>query len=366
MLENAWRLAETPRRRRGASGQYSSTEGLGQEAEPKARTLGAESAILRVDGNGRSLGIAPGTARRKEQREGQGALVLKKMFGRKKRPADGKSDRELTIEDLVTLERYEEACDKLKARLKLVPKDLHAHLRLAEVYLALKELQKALDEYVFVADSQADDGFFDKAIAVVGKAVRLAPGDEMLPKRIEKYRHLKRLEKRRQLAVEGLLSNKSTQAQTAGNRKLEVELLWNKIAKSHLVGKLSAVNLQKLFSVMEMTRVRPGKVLAEVGSSTPLMYLVVDGVVEATVVVNGRPTNIRSFSTGDLIGESVLLEQKSWPASYAVTEAATLFKLDRPGLEAVMVGNEDPVAFLSVMRLQANDRDVAATIQKLH
>ena len=292
-------------------------------------------------------------------------MVLKKMFGRKKR-SSGESDRELTIEDLVTLERYDEAHDKLKARLKLVPKDLHAHLRLAEVYLALKELPKALDEYVFVADSHADDGFFDKAIAVIGKAVRLAPGDEMLPKRIEKYRHLKRLEKRRQLAVEGLLSNKSTHAQTAGNRKLEVELLWNKIAKSHLVGKLSAVNLKKLFSVMEMTRVRPGKVLAEAGSTLPIMYLVVDGVIEAASVINGRPTSVRSFSSGDLIGESVLLEQKTWPASYAVTEAATLFKLDREGLEGVMTGNEDPVAFLSVMRQQGNDREVAATIQKLH
>lgn len=286
------------------------------------------------------------------------------MFGRKKRPMDV-DDRELTIEDLVTLERYDEAYELLRARLKMVPKDLHAHLRLAEVHLALKNVQKALDEYVYVADSQADDGFFDKAIAILGKAIRLAPGDEMLPKRIEKYRRMKRLEKRRQLAVEGLLSNKTTQAQAAGNRKLEVELLWNKIAKSHLVGKLSAENLKKLFSVMEMARVKEGRVLAEAGSSLPMMYLVVDGIVEATTIVNGRPTNIRSFSTGDLIGESVLLERKTWPATYTVSEAATLFKLDRDGLEEVMRGNEDPVAFLSVMRLQQHDRDVAANIQKL-
>ncbi len=287
------------------------------------------------------------------------------MFGRRKRPVDV-DDRELTIEDLVTLERYDEAHDQLKARLKLVPKDLHAHLRLAEVYLALKNVQKALDEYVYVADSQADDGFFDKAIAILGKAIRLAPGDEMLPKRIEKYRYMKRLEKRRQLAVEGLLANKTTQARSAGNRKLEVELLWNKIAKSHLVGKLSAVNLKKLFSVMQMARIKQDKRLAEAGSSLPIMYLVVDGIVEATTIVNGRPTNIRSFSTGDLIGESVLLERKTWPATYTVSEAATVFKLDRDGLEEVMRGNEDPVAFLSVMRLQQNDRDVSANIQKLH
>ena len=290
--------------------------------------------------------------------------MLKKMFGRK-RPADPE-DRELTIEDLITLERYEEAEEKLRSRLRLVSKDLHAHLRLAEVHVALKNVPKALDEYVFVADSHADDGFFDKAIAVLGKAIRLAPGDDVLPKRIEKYRYMKRLEKRRQLAVEGLLQNKTTRAQTAGNYKLEIELLWNKIAKSHLVAKLSAENLKKLFSVVKMVRPRSGKVLAEAHSHVPVLYLVVDGVVEASSEVNGTNVNIRSFSTGELIGESALLERKSWPARYTVTESATLFQLDRDGLEEVMVGNDDPIAFLSVLREQQNDRDVAATIQRLH
>ena len=121
-----------------------------------------------------------------------------------------------------------------------------------------------------------------------------------------------------------------------------------------------------LFSVMQMIRIKADQVLAEAGSSRPIMYLVVDGVIEATTIVNGRPTNVRSFSTGDLIGESVLLEHKTWPATYTVSEAATLFRLDREGLEGVMLGNEDPVAFLSVMRQQQNDRDVSANIQKLH
>ena len=96
------------------------------------------------------------------------------------------------------------------------------------------------------------------------------------------------------------------------------------------------------------------------------MYLVVDGMVEATSIVNGTPTTIRGFSTGDLVGESALLERKSWPAEYVVTEAATLFELDREGLEEVMVGNEDPVAFLNVLRQQQNDREVAAALQRLY
>lgn len=291
-------------------------------------------------------------------------MGLKRMFGRKKKPP-AEDEKELTIEDLITLERYEEAEVALKERLKSFPKDLHAHLRLADVYVALKNVSKALDEYLFVADSHVDDGFFDKGIALLSKSAKLAPGDDMLPRRIERYRRLKMLEKRRQFAIQGLMANKTTGASTAANSAIQVEMLWNKIVKSHIVEQLQAQNLQKLFSVMEMRKTRSGEVLAQDGSTVPVMYLVVDGVVEAGAEIGGKYTNIRSFTSGDLIGDSALLEQKMWPADYKVTEPGTVFRLDREGLAEVMAGNDDPVRFLSVLRQQQNDRTVAAALLKL-
>lgn len=289
-----------------------------------------------------------------------------KIFGKKKRVASDNTDqKELTIEDLITLERYEEAEEKLKVRLRLVPKDLYAHLKLAEVYLALKNLEKALVEYAFVADSYADDGFFDKGIALLGKAAKLAPGDDTLPKRIERYRRMKRLEARRRLVIEGLMANKTTVTSAAANRALEVEMLWNKIAKSHLVEQLEGELLKKLFSVMGMRHTKEGEVVAEEGGQHQMLYLVVNGEIEALAAVGNQHFNIRSFSTGDLIGESTLLERKPWPARYQVKEAGTVFELSREGLQQAMIGNDDPVGFLSVLRQQNNDRDVAANLHRL-
>ncbi|RMH15347.1 MAG: cyclic nucleotide-binding domain-containing protein [Acidobacteria bacterium] len=289
-----------------------------------------------------------------------GDVVLKRIFRKK-----GDAEQELTVEDLITLERYDEAAERLRARVKAVKQDLHAHLKLAEVYLALREVTKALDEYVFVADSYADDGFFDKAIALLGKAAKVAPGDDTLPRRIERYRRLKRLEHRRRLAIEGLRSNRSTVAQSAGNSALEVELLWNKIAKSHLVEELSGEQLKKLFSVMEMRRIIEGQTVAKAGSPERMMLLVVNGVIDASCELNGQRTTVRSFSTGDVIGESALLEGKPWPADYEVVESGTVFRLSRSGFEQAMVGNEDPRGFISTLRQQQNDRDVAASLQRL-
>jgi len=291
-------------------------------------------------------------------------VVLKRMFGRKPKKS-AEDEKELTVEDLVTLERYDEACEMLRTRVKDVPKDLHAHLKLAEVYVALKDVVKALDEYYYVADLYVEDGFFDKGIALLSKAVKLAPGDDTLPRRIERYKRLKALEKRRQYAINGLLANKTTALGSAANSKIHVELLWSKIAKSHLVEQLGPELLEKLFSVMEMVSTKEGQTIAEDGSTVPVMFLVVSGVIDAGSEIHGRHMSVRSFSTGDLIGDSALLERKSWPATYTVTEAGTVFKLGREGLEMVMAGNDDPVGFLSVLRRQQNDRDVAASLLRL-
>lgn len=289
-----------------------------------------------------------------------------KFFGKKKKSSASEGDqKELEVEDLITLERYDEAILKLKGRLKLYPKDLYSHLKLAEVYVSTKEVVKAMDEYVFVADSHADDGFFDKAIAVLSKVSKLAPGDDTVPRRIEKYKSMKRLEFRRRLAIEGLLENKSTGKTDAANTKLQMELLWNKIARSHLVQQLEGEKLKKLFTVMDMRSVAQGETLAMAGSSDAKLYLIVDGQVEAKAPVGGNEMVIKSFGIGDLIGDSVLLEKKSWPATYVAAQPVTVFELDREGLQATMVGNDDPVGFLSALRQQQKDRDVAASLYKL-
>ncbi len=285
--------------------------------------------------------------------------VLRKLFGK-----DDKIERELTIEDLVTLERYEEAATRLKARVKSSPKDLHAHLKLAEVYVELRQLEKALDEYALVADSYAADGFYDKGMAILGKAAKLVPGDDNWPRRIELFRRQKRLEHRRRLAIEGLKANTTT-GKTAGNSAVEFELLWNQIAKSHLVEALDGEQLKNLFSAMEMRPLVDDEVLGEEGKDSPLMYLIVNGVVSASAATQSGMVNIRNFTTGDIIGEAALLEQKPWPATYRVQTAGIAFALDRPGFEQVMIGNEDPRGFIATLRRQDNDRDVANLVVRM-
>lgn len=287
-------------------------------------------------------------------------MVFKKLFGGE-RPAE--PDEASTIEDLIVLERYGEAVERLKARLRANPDDLHAHLRLAEAYAGLGEYPKAVDEYVFVAEEYAQDGFYERGIALLMKARRFAPLDESLAEKIDRFRLAKDSERSRSLALEGLREGRTTGATTAA---LLVERLWHKVAPSPLVRNLSPESLRRLFSVMELVTLEEGAAVAEAGSDEARLLFLLDGVVRTRVPGDsGDGATIRDFGPGDVIGESVLLERGSWPADYEVAEAGKALVLGRQGLEKALQGNPDPRGFLTALRAQHNDREVARSLAQL-
>jgi hypothetical protein len=285
-------------------------------------------------------------------------VAIKWFGGGKKSP----ELQELSIDDLIVLERYEEAGERLRVRLKDNPNDLHSHLKLAEVCTQLRQFERAVDEYGFVAEEYAQDGFYDKGIALLSRAVKLAPHDASLPARIDKFQRDKDMEHVRTLALEGLQKAAGLEA---GASMLELRRLWSYLTASSLVQHLPGEQLKRLFSTMEMIRLDAGAVLAQEGSQEAFLVLIVTGVVEAAMVGGGRAVAVRSFTTGDVLGEAAFLERSAWPASYRVAEPLVALKLSRAGLEQALTGNPDPRGFLETLREQHNDRDVATSVRRL-
>ena len=289
-------------------------------------------------------------------------MGLKDWFGgssgRKQQEPEGH-----TIDDLIILERYGEAADRLRAKLKENPRDLHAHLKLAEVHTQLREFGKAVEEYAFVADEYAQDGFFDKGIALLAKAAKLAPLDESLRFKVEKLQRQKNMEHLRGMALEGL---RQAGNQEAGTTAVELQRLWHKLAGSSVVQHLPGDQLKRLFAATEFYRCEAGTVLVEEASPEPFLLFLVLGVVEAFIEPQpGKSVLVRTFTSGDIVGEGTLLERGAWPAAYRAAEPVTALKLTRTGLEKTLVGNPDPRAFLDALREQRNDRDVAAAVYRL-
>lgn len=289
-------------------------------------------------------------------------MGIKNWFGGggAKQPQTSK-EQDYTIDDLIVLERYDEAAERLKMKLKLNPQDLHSHLKLAEVFAQLRQFDKAVDEFGFVAEEYAQDGFYDKGVALLSKAQKLAPLDQSLRFRIEKIQREKSMEHVRAFALEGL---RQAGGQSAGTSAVEIKKLWHNLAGSSVVQHLSGEQLKRLFSAMQVVRFEPAAVIAEEGSQEPFLLLIILGIVEAGVMEKGKEMTLRSFTSGDIIGEAALLERGAWPARYKAGEPITALRLTREGLEQALIGNSDPRGFLEVLREQHNDRDLAATLRR--
>jgi CRP-like cAMP-binding protein len=272
--------------------------------------------------------------------------------------------QDYTIDDLIVLERYEEAEARLRARLKENPADLHSHLKLAEVCTQLRQFEKAVDAFVFVAEEYAQDGFHDKGIALLSKAMKLAPLDQSLRFKVEKLQREKGMEHVRSLALEGLRQAGGLQA---GTSAVELKRLWHNLASSIVVQRLAGQGeqLKRLFSAMTLVRFEPQTTIVREGSQEAFLLLIVIGVVDVAAEVGGRIMTVRSFTSGDIVGEGVLLERGAWPADYGTAEPVTALKLTREGLEQCLLGNPDPRGFLETLREQHNDRDVLSTVRRL-
>jgi len=289
--------------------------------------------------------------------------MFKKLFGRED-PTNERKD--LTTEDLIVLERWDEAILQLQARIQANPLDLHAHLKLAEVHLQSGHPHRAVDEYVFVADSYIDDGFYDKAIALLGKLTRMVPGDAAIEASVRKAQQLKDLEHRSTMALEGLLSSQEERNPLARLSLIEAQQVWQSLSTTEVVLRLPGEQLRRLFASSTLIEPEAGEILVERGSKVEQLYFFASGEGEALLdQADGRPILLRTFGTGDILGDRSLLEHQPWPATYRITAPSRIFKLDAAGLEKALQGNPDPRLLLDALRSRRHDHDVAAAVRKL-
>lgn len=282
---------------------------------------------------------------------------MKRLF--RSRRDDEPAETE-TIEDLIVLERYEEAEQRLQARLKANPHDLHSHLKLADVHTAQRRVDQAVDEYLHVADEYARDGFYDKGIALLSRAHKLLPADDQLPLKIDALGQLKALEHKRSAAVEGLRSSGAA-GHGASVRVLELQRGWSKLATGPLISRLSTDQVGRLFAAFRCLRPAAREVLTREAKRREELFLLVGAQLEASV----GGTAVRSFGPRDVLGEAALFEHRPWPVTLTVTEAGLVLALEGSDVERALAGNPDPRGLLAALRAQGADAELTAIVRRL-
>ena len=291
---------------------------------------------------------------------------MKDWFKRGSKGSSKAPDAGPTVDDLIVLERYEEAEQALRAELKRAPKDLRRRLQLGSVLANLRRIDDALEQFFFVADAYVQDGFQEKAIALLQSAKRLSPENPMIDARIARSHQERELSRLRSIAVEALKAASRSETGRVATAAIELEQIWDRLAKTKLVREdLPADQVKYLFAQLRVRRVRAEDALVDRGQGGEELFLICGGEVEARAETANGPVTLRTFGPGDIVGDSVLFEHLNWPASLTVTATGSLLVLDRKGLEAALQGNPDPRGLVSVLRSQRNDLDLTESVEKL-
>ena len=280
---------------------------------------------------------------------------MKSFFKRKEAPP-----KEYTVDELIVLERWDEAHDKLQQRLKSRPSDNHARLKFAEVLGSMGRGSDALEQFHEVSQKFAEDGFNDKAMAILNKALRLAPGDPRCMRLLHNLKQEQDMTLTHSLAMDALRKQVQEQEQSGetnlANVTLKVENIWKELSSTKFIRKAPKDQIPSLVEGVTISRFRGGNPIQLKGDKAECLYVVVRGEVEAK---DSQGVQLRAFGEGDVFGESTLLEHLPWPAHYFATRITTCLKMERSGLEKAMTGNENPKELLDYLRNQMNDRAVA-------
>jgi tetratricopeptide (TPR) repeat protein len=273
----------------------------------------------------------------------------------------------ISVDDLIIMQRYDEAEQILKGKLRRNSNDLPSRLKMAELQAKTHRAEQAVEGFILVAERYAADGFYDKAFALMSKAAKLAPADEKLPLKLQKLERTRQLERRLSAVLRALGKQEGQVGHSATTSYLELRRVWGELSVSHLIDRLDDDQLGHLLKGMSLERFGPNRVLADAGQSREELYLITRGGVEAVMTLpNGETTVLRGFEPGDVIGERALLERQPWPATYRTIDSSVMLMLDRKSLAEVLEGNPDPRGLLDALREQQLDRDVAAKVMKTH
>lgn len=289
-------------------------------------------------------------------------MSIKKWLSDRGKP---KEPEPIIVDDLIILEQWNEAEKFLKDRLKKSSGDLQARLKLAEVYERTSRPREAVEEYSWVADRYASEGYFDKAIAMLTKATRMAPMEATLQLKMQRVQRMRKFDQRLAKVMKSLSALDGQKGATATTSYLELRRVWGELAVSDLMDHLDNDQLGRLLQVMELVKVGRDKTIVEKGQHLEELYLITRGNVEVQLELpNGETTVIRGLEPGDVVGDRALLEQTAWAAALQTTEPVVLLKLSRPSLENILQGNPDPRGLLDALREQRLDSEIATAVEK--
>ncbi|MBW1973226.1 MAG: cyclic nucleotide-binding domain-containing protein [Deltaproteobacteria bacterium] len=151
-------------------------------------------------------------------------MVLKKILIRKR------------AQEFFTKRNWGKAIKEYKKLVEIDPHDLRMHLRLGDLYRKLNKEKEAIDEYSFVADAYARDGYIIQAISAYKLILKVNPKVRGIKEKIENL-YLKRTEAEQSLVELSYLDEEEKDSNKKDVKKGEIIKESQKIPISNKISK---------------------------------------------------------------------------------------------------------------------------------
>jgi cAMP-dependent protein kinase regulator len=297
-----------------------------------------------------------------------------------------------TVEGLVARKSYARALELIQAQLERRPRDDRLRLQQADVLIAAGREKEAAAQLMALADEQAADGFAAKAIAILKRIEKIAPGRRDVEDRLahliqEKVRHapgarpaasapefgLEEFDAAAEVAgspappapdeddFEGLDYIAATEPEAAPAPPEERKAF----VSTPLFEGFSQEELVAVIRGLKLLSYGPGDILVAEGGPGDSLFILASGSVKAFVRnAKGHYVKVNELGEGAFFGEIAVLTGKPRTATITAASACEVLELDRASLDAITASHPRVREILKQFHEQRAQDTVQAMIRK--
>ena len=306
-----------------------------------------------------------------------------------------------TVEGLVARKSYAKALELIQAQLERRPRDDRLRLQQADVLIAAGREKEAATQLMVLADEQAAEGFAAKAIAILKRIEKIAPGRQDVEDRLahliqEKVRHapgvrpaasagpvpefgLEEFDPEAELPVvppaepaaalagtpadgddlEGLDYIAAAEPEPAPAEQRPA------FVSTPLFEGFSQEELVAVIHGLKLLTFAPGDILVAEGGPGDSLFILASGSVKAFVRnPKGNYVKVNELGEGAFFGEIAVLTGKPRTATITAAAPCEVLELDRSSLDAITATHPRVREILKKFHEQRAQDTVQAMIRK--
>jgi len=253
---------------------------------------------------------------------------------------------------------YDKALETIRKELAKHPNQLNLRLRQAEIFDLQGKRDKAISMYRTIAEAQARDGFYARAIAVYKKILRLDPEQDVhsdLARLIEDDQ-LTKIADRRRREHGGAIEQK----------QVSVDQELKELQSSTLFSSFEREALVEIVASTELRSYDEGDIVVTEGEPGSSLFLIVGGRVRVFMRTDdGGNLQLAELGPGDFFGEVSLLSGKPRTATITARTQVTAIELDRASVDRIAENHPEVTKVLEDFYERRAQETVEAVIRRL-